>query len=205
MSYTKEMCLYLLDNPDTIEVESLTESVERQIFQAMNKAISMRVGDRTPWRGQYALVTGDDEEHEETWFACAHWPYKANGDPLVCFRLWENEGDNGYWLSQALGMNGGSMCFEFRMVGKTGGPSLYKVKKAMKEFYEQNARLKEAGFKLHQRGSIFMPFTLVPGEVKKEFPDLKMSLAPMKAVLEKLFELKPEFDKLVKAVYPPKQ
>lgn len=50
-----------------------------------------------------------------------------------------------------------------------------------------------------------MPFTLVPGEVKKEFPDLKMSLAPMKAVLEKLFELKPEFDKLVKAVYPPKQ
>ena len=105
--------------------------------------------------------------------------------------MWENEGDNGYWLSQALGVNGGSMCFEFRMVGKTGGPSLYKVK--------------EAGFKLHERGSIFMPFTLVPGEVKKEFPDLKMSLAPMKAVLEKLFELKPEFDKLVKAVYPPKQ
>lgn len=51
MSYTKEMCLYLLDNPDSIEAESLTESVERQIFQAMNKAISMRVGDRTPWRG----------------------------------------------------------------------------------------------------------------------------------------------------------
>lgn len=25
----------------------------------------MRVGDRTPWRGQYALVTGDDEEHED--------------------------------------------------------------------------------------------------------------------------------------------
>ena len=63
MSYTKEMCLYLLDNPDNIEAESLTESVERQVFQAMNKAISMRVGDRTPWRGQYALVTGDDEEH----------------------------------------------------------------------------------------------------------------------------------------------
>lgn len=133
------MCLYLIDNPDNIEAESLTESVERQVFQAMNKAISMRVGDRTPWRGQYALVSGDDEEHEETWFACAHWPYKANGDPLVCFRLWENEGDNGYWLSQALGVNGGSMCFEFRMVGKTGGPSLYKIKKAMKEFYEQNA------------------------------------------------------------------
>lgn len=65
MSYTKEMCLYLLDNPDNIEAESLTESVERQVFQAMNKAISMRVGDRTPWRGQYALVTGDDEEHED--------------------------------------------------------------------------------------------------------------------------------------------
>lgn len=79
MSYTKEMCLYLLDNPNNIEAESLTESVERQVFQAMNKAISMRVGDRTPWRGQYALATGDDEEHEETWFACAHWPYKANG------------------------------------------------------------------------------------------------------------------------------
>ena len=52
MSYTKEMCLYLLDNPDNIEAESLTESVERQVFQAMNKAISMRVGDRTPWRGR---------------------------------------------------------------------------------------------------------------------------------------------------------
>lgn len=65
MSYTKEMCLYLLDNPDNIEAESLTESVERQIFQSMNNAISMRVGDRTPWRGQYARVTGDDEEHED--------------------------------------------------------------------------------------------------------------------------------------------
>ena len=65
MSYTKEMCLYLLDNPDNIEAESLTESVERQVFQAMNKAISMRVGDRTPWRGQYALVTGDDEEQKK--------------------------------------------------------------------------------------------------------------------------------------------
>lgn len=35
MSYTKEMCLCLLDNPDNIEAESLTESVERQVFQAM--------------------------------------------------------------------------------------------------------------------------------------------------------------------------
>ena len=80
MSYTKEMCLYLLDNPDNIEAESLTESVERQVFQAMNKAISMRVGDRTPWRGQYALVTGDDEEHEETWFACAPRVLSAVGE-----------------------------------------------------------------------------------------------------------------------------
>ena len=84
MSYTKEMCLYLLDNHDNIEAESLTESVERQVFQAMNKAISMRVGDRTPWRGQYALAT-DDEEHEETWFACAHWPSKPMVIPSCAF------------------------------------------------------------------------------------------------------------------------
>ncbi len=37
MSYTKEMCLYLLDNPGNIEAESLTESVERQVFQAMKR------------------------------------------------------------------------------------------------------------------------------------------------------------------------
>lgn len=205
MPYTKEMCQYLIEKNDNIEIESLTECVERQVFQAMNTAISTRIGDRTPWHGQYALVTGDDEGNEETWFSCAHWPYKSNGAPLVCFRLWECEGDNFYWLSQALGVNGGSMCFEFRMLGKTGGPSVHKVKKVAKEFYEQNGRLKGAGFKLHQRGSIYMPFTLSPSEVRGEFPDLKMSLAPMKAVLEKLFELKSEFDKLVQAVYSPKQ
>lgn len=85
MSYTKEMCLYLLDNPDNIEAESLTQCVKRQVFQAMNKAISMRVGDRTPWRGQYALVTGDDEEHEETWFACAHCRTKPTVIPSCAF------------------------------------------------------------------------------------------------------------------------
>lgn len=38
MSYTKEMCLYLLDNPDNIEAESLTESVERGNVRVMARS-----------------------------------------------------------------------------------------------------------------------------------------------------------------------
>lgn len=54
MSYTKEMCLFLLENKHLIENESLTEYVEKTVFKAINTAISKRLGERTPWRTRFA-------------------------------------------------------------------------------------------------------------------------------------------------------
>lgn len=57
MSYTKEMCLFLLENKNLIEGDSLTEYVEKMVFKAINTSISKRLGERTPWRTRFALVT----------------------------------------------------------------------------------------------------------------------------------------------------
>ena len=56
MSYTKEMCVFLLSNPQLIEEDSLTEHVEATVFKAINRAISNRLGERSPWRTRFGLV-----------------------------------------------------------------------------------------------------------------------------------------------------
>ena len=38
MSYSKEMCVFLLSNPQLIEEDSLTEHVEATVFKAINAA-----------------------------------------------------------------------------------------------------------------------------------------------------------------------
>ncbi len=135
MIYPKEMCLFLLKNTDIIEKQSLIECVEEVVFQAINLAVAKKFGDRTPWKKRLGLVTGDKDNNDETSFARLAWPTKVGGEELAYFWLWENESNiNYYWLSPALGLQNGMLCFEFRIKTKQGGPSLYKIKKPYRNF-----------------------------------------------------------------------
>lgn len=203
MCYPKDLCLFLLNHTDVIEKCSLTEYVETELFKAVNHAIDNKLGLRTPWKRRLGLVTGDDDGNEETTFAPLHWPTKVGGDEFAFFRLWENESDiNEYWLSHALGLNNGKLCFEFRMKPKTGGPSTYRIKKAVDEFYSKNECLKNDGFVLRQNGTIYLPFIFDVKTMIKEFPNFKETILPVNDAFDKIAKHLPLFDGLVKEVFP---
>ena len=132
-----------------------------------------------------------------------NWPTKVGGEELAYFRLWENESDiNYYWLSHALGLHTGMLCFEFRMKAKPGGPTPYRIKKAIEEFYNANEVFKKEGFIHPKRGVIYLPFKLDVNLVIKEFPDLKTAIVPVNEALDKILAQIDLFDKLVREIYP---
>lgn len=203
MDYPKEMCLFLINNKGLIEETSLVEQVENVVFRGINAAIEKKIGQRTPWRSRFALVTGDEEDNDDTYFAPLDWPIKANGEDLVGYRLWESDKDiNAYWLAHAFGLSGGTLCLDFWMDGRPCGPSKYKVKQHLETFLAANETLRKAGFHFHERGTLFLPFTLDAAAVAGEYPDLKKSLAPVETVMDTLLKVHTEFDTLVKAFLP---
>ena len=203
MSYSKEMCVFLLSNPQMIEEDSLTEHVEATVFKAINTAISKRLGERSPWRTRFGLVVADEDGNDDTVFAPLDWPTKPGHADLVVFRLAETDPNaNSYWLGSALGLNGGTMAFEFWMDGRPAGPSKYKVKQHMESFLAGTESLQKAGFQYTKRGTLVLAFDLDPVVVAKEYPDLKKSLEPMATALETVLKLMPEFDSLVKELLP---
>ena len=76
MSYSKEMCVFLLSNPQMIEEDSLTEHVEATVFKAINTAISKRLGERSPWRTLLCIVVEDEDGNGDTVFAPLDWQTK---------------------------------------------------------------------------------------------------------------------------------
>ena len=203
MSYSKEMCVFLLSNPQMIEEDSLTEHVEATVFKAINTAISKRLGERSPWRTRFGLVVADEDGNDDTVFAPLDWPTKPGHADLAVFRLTETDPNaNSYWLGSALGLNGGTMAFEFWMDGRPAGPSKYKVKQHMESFLAGTESLQKAGFQYTKRGTLVLAFALDPVVVAKEYPDLKKSLEPMATALETVLKLMPEFDSLVKELLP---
>lgn len=203
MSYPKEMCLFLLQNKALIEKESLVEQVEVVVFKAINETIEKRIGPRNPWRARYALVSGDKEGNEDTFFAPLDWPIKPNMSDLVGYQLWESEKEvNNYWLGHAFGLNGATLCFDFWMDARPGGPSKYKVKQRLEVFLAENEAVRKAGFHYHERGTLTLPFALDAALVAEEYPDLKKSLAPVSTALESLLKVNSEFDALVKEFLP---
>lgn len=202
MCYPKEFSLFLLNNPGVIEKCSLTEHVEFELFKAINHAIDKKLGLRTPWKRRLGLVTEDEEGNDETIFAPLHWPTKIGGEEIAYFQLWENESDiNDYWLSHAIGLNNGKLCFEFRAKSKPSGPTVYRIKKALEEFYAENTCLKEDGFIQRPNGIIYLPFTLDIKLIISEFPEFKESITPVNTMFDKLAKHLPLFDKLVKELY----
>lgn len=203
MSYSKEMCVFLLSNPQMIEEDSLTEHVEATVFKAINTAISKRLGDRSPWRTRFGLVVEDEEGNDDTVFAPLDWPTKPGHADLAVFRLTETDVNaNSYWLGSALGINGCTLAFEFWMDGRPAGPSRYKVKQHMEVFLKEKEVLQKAGFQFTKRGTLTLPFVLDPVVVAREYPELKKSLEPMNTALESVLKLMPEFDKFVKNTLP---
>ena len=203
MSYSKEMCVFLLSNPQMIEEDSLTEYVEATVFKAINTAISKRLGERSPWRTRFGLVVADEDGNDDTVFAPLDWPTKPGHADLAVFRLTETDPNaNSYWLGSALGLNGGTMAFEFWMDGRPAGPSKYKVKQHMESFLAGTESLQKAGFQYTKRGTLVLAFDLDPVVVAKEYPDLKKSLEPMATALETVLKLMPVFDSLVKELLP---
>lgn len=203
MSYSKEMCVFLLSNPQMIEEDSLTEHVEATVFKAINTAISKRLGERSPWRTRFGLVVADEDGNDDTVFAPLDWPTKPGHADLAVFRLTETDPNaNSYWLGSALGLNGCTMAFEFWMDGRPAGPSKYKVKQHMESFLAGTESLQKAGFQYTKRGTLVLAFALDPVVVAKEYPDLKKSLEPMATALETVLKLMPEFDSLVKELLP---
>ena len=203
MSYSKEMCVFLLSNPQLIVVDSLTEHVEATVFKAINAAISNRLGERSPWRTRFGLVVEDEDGNDDTVFPPLDWPTKPGHADLAVFRLAETDPNaNNYRLGSALGLNGCSMAFELWIDGRPAGPSRYKVKQRMESFLVETESLKKAGFHYTKRGTLILPFILDKVAVAKEFPDLKKSLEPMTAALENVLKLMPVFDKLVKELLP---
>ena len=203
MSYSKEMCVFLLSNPQMVEEDSLTEYVEATVFKAINTAISKRLGERSPWRTRFGLVVADEDGNDDTVFAPLDWPTKPGHADLAVFRLTETDPNaNSYWLGSALGLNGGTMAFEFWMDGRPAGPSKYKVKQHMESFLAGTESLQKAGFQYTKRGTLVLAFDLDPVVVAKEYPDLKKSLEPMATALETVLKLMPVFDSLVKELLP---
>ena len=203
MNYSKEKCVFLLSNPQLIEKDSLTEYVEATVFKAVNAAISNRLGERSPWRTRFGLVVADEDGNDDTVFAPLDWPTKPGHADLAVFRLTETDPNaNSYWLGSALGLNGGTMAFEFWMDGRPAGPSKYKVKQHMESFLAGTESLQKAGFQYTKRGTLVLAFDLDPVVVAKEYPDLKKSLEPMATALETVLKLMPVFDSLVKELLP---
>ena len=193
----------MLSNPQMIEEDSLTEHVEATVFKAINMAISKRLGERSPWRTRFGLVVADEDGNDDTVFAPLDWPTKPGHADLAVFRLTEIDPNaNSYWLGSALGLNGGTMAFEFWMDGRPAGPSKYKVKQHMESFLAGTESLQKAGFQYTKRGTLVLAFDLDPVVVAKEYPDLKKSLEPMATALETVLKLMPVFDSLVKELLP---
>ena len=173
------------------------------MFKAINTAISKRLGERSPWRTRFGLVVADEDGNDDTVFAPLDWPTKPGHADLAVFRLTEIDPNaNSYWLGSALGLNGGTMAFEFWMDGRPAGPSKYKVKQHMESFLAGTESLQKAGFQYTKRGTLVLAFDLDPVVVAKEYPDLKKSLEPMATALETVLKLMPVFDSLVKELLP---
>ena len=85
---------------------------------------------------------------------------------------------------------------------KQGGPTPYRIKKAVEEFYLANEVLQKEGFIHHKRGSIYLPFKPDINLVLKEFPDLKTAIVPVNEAMDKILAKMELFDKIVKELYP---
>jgi hypothetical protein len=95
MAYTKEMQLFLLQNPDVIETGSLTDAVEAAIFKAIHERIEQKL-QRRPWSFHFDILNHGEDSYGETLFAPILWPKRKDGSYQAYYRIREYGENNVY-------------------------------------------------------------------------------------------------------------
>lgn len=153
MNFTKEACLFVIKNIASIEGE-IVETVQKNVFKAINARLESRIKAIGGWKGRYQLATG---EADETDFAPVTWPESQDGRYRASYTLGESGDKNSYWLSNALGVNGVKLCFQFWVHGGLGGRSKGDIER--KVITVSNiAAVKEAGMILDEDKALCLPF-----------------------------------------------
>ena len=72
---SKEQCQFIIKNNAQLE-GGLIQSMETQVFKAINTRLETRLRTITGWKGHFEFYTGPSDE---THFAPAAWPESADG------------------------------------------------------------------------------------------------------------------------------
>lgn len=194
MNFSKEMCQFIIKNTAALEA-GMIESVQDNVFKAINARIANRLKALGGWKGKYELCTG---EADATTFAPAAWPEDKDGRYRACYKLTALETDkNIYWLSSALGVNGCKLCLRFWVHGGLGGRSKGEVERKMVTI-SNAAAVKDAGMIRDEDNTIYLPFVLDMEALAVEYPAVDKTLAPLDVALDKLLKVNTQFDAAVK-------
>jgi hypothetical protein len=204
--YPDDLCRLIIKNMDIVEeAPKIAPSIEKRLFEAINKRIETRVKAEGEWTGLYDAAVG---KTEETSFQPNNWliyNYDKGGESWwpVYYGLWPSNEKIG-WLSNAVGMGGSRLNFFFFMENSFGGalPKSDRAKKRVGEFLQENRDLTEAGFSQETYGKryeeIFLPFSLDQEALCAEYPEFSHSLSRLDEALNTVFEFHPKFDAFVK-------
>ena len=194
--YPDELCRLVIDNMEIIEeAPNVVEHVQEKLFKAINERIE-QVTARENWRRCCELCTGDEDK---TYFSPGEW-FDDAIEYLARYKLSYNEaGEDLYWLSNAIGVNGSTLYLQFSPEKSLSGLKPKEHKKRVQEFYTATPALAEAGFQLDSEGNISLPFNLDAAKTAEEYPDFDEALAPLDTALETLFRVHNDFDGFVKS------
>ena len=107
---------------------------------------------------------------------------------------------NDYWLSSAFGVNKTELCF-YLWLDTDHGLSKGDAARQTLVLSTGNAEVKTAGFKRNDVGMLFLPFSFNAEKAAAEYPAFDKCLAPLDEALDKLLEVHPHIDTLVKGLF----
>ncbi|WP_129351726.1 hypothetical protein [Solidesulfovibrio carbinolicus] len=196
MAYSDELCKLVIANIEIIEeAPSVVLDVDATILNAINERIRDRIDALDGWDGVYSL--GNENEDGKTVFRAPQWPLDDAGACLAWYELWLTS-ETEYWTTPAIGAKSSRLCFRFNSEKEFHG----KNKKAIKAYYKvalfDNQELSKAGVIVLEDGTLAIPFNFDPNKVVEEYPDLDDCLKPLDDAFDKLIQVHPVFDKLVK-------
>ena len=200
MSYPKEMQVFLLQNTGLIETGSLTDAVQSTVFAAIHERLTKRL-ERHNWELCCDLFSDSEDSQGETLFAPLSWPRRRDEGRQAYYRIGESGGNNVYWLSSLLGVNGIRTCFELYIDGRLGGPRV-NVKQNVLDFYAKTSALQELGFQCSEDSVLRLPFSFDAAALAKEYPDLRKPMLIFEGYFDKLMKAHEHIDKLILGMRP---
>lgn len=142
-------------------------------------------------------------ENEDFSFWPEDWnSHKTNGLQKVYFALEAIKDDRLHWLSCFAGISGGECGIAFRIDSSQCKVSAEDIKRDLSEFcFENNVKLKEAGFEHDGEGLIYHPFKLDINLVADSWPNPGQDV--FQPYVDALLDIKkamPVFDEYVKRI-----